>query len=221
VTRWWNEAVGWLAEPLPGGVPMLVFLSLLATILIALGWYFWPSWLPWNWGLRWGSRSSTSDRSAKTGRRRFRLGALRWRWRLRWRRRGAKGQPGAIEELADDELPDLPAEVMLLTADQLAAAGRYAEAVRERLRAIVRDLIDRGVIPVSPGWTVTELATFATQARPELAPALQIGINVFSEIWYGLRPAGAEDDAMLRSAANDVKRLLVEPAAATRSGGNG
>ena len=96
----------------------------------------------------------------------------------------------------------------------MAAAGRYKEAVRERLRAIVRDLIDRGVIPVSPGWTVTELARFASLSRPALASPLQVAIDVFSEIWYGLRPATADDDAQLRSTADDVRRLLDEPVGA-------
>lgn len=206
-TRWCNEFVGSLGDKLPGGVPMLAFLSLLATILIALGWYFWPSWLPWRWRLGSGPGPATSDRAAKVRRRRFRLGALRWRWRRRRRRRG-QGDPEPVADLPADELPDLPAEVLLLSADALAAAGRFKESVRERLRAIVRDLVDRGVVPTSPGWTVTELATFASRARPALAPPLRGAIDVFSEIWYGLRPARAEDDAQLRSAAAEVNRVL-------------
>ena len=76
MTRWWNELIGDLAGSLSGGVPMLAFVSLLATILIALAAYFWPSWLPWNWGLRWRRGGSSRDRTAKGGPRRFRLGAL-------------------------------------------------------------------------------------------------------------------------------------------------
>jgi hypothetical protein len=222
VTRWWNELIGDLAGSVSGGVPMLAFLCLLATILIALAAYFWPSWLPWNWGLRWQRGGSSRDRATKRGRRRFRFGALRWRWRWRltWRRK--KGRLADVDpELPDlpaDELPDLPADVLLLTADQLAAAGLYRESVRERLRAILRDLTDRGILPISPGWTLTELATFASQTRPPLSPPLRVGIDVFSEIWYGLRPAHAEDDARLRAAANEVTRLLAEPVAATGAG---
>lgn len=222
MTRWWNELIGDLAGSLSGGVPMLAFLSLLATILIALAAYFWPSWLPWNWGLRWRRGGSSRDRTAKGGRRRFRLGALRWRWRWRltWRRKkgGLADSADELPDLPADELPDLPADVLLLTADQLAAAGLYRESVRERLRAILRDLTDRGILPISPGWTLTELATFASQTRPPLSPPLRVGIDVFSEIWYGLRPAHAEDDAQLRAAANEVTRLLAEPVAATGAG---
>jgi hypothetical protein len=215
MSRWWDEFVGFLAELVPGGVPMLAFLSLLATILIALGWYFWPNWLPWHWSLRSGEKADRGERHPATPRRRFRIGRLKWRWRRR--RRPAKGTPAAPTELPDDELPDLPADVLALTADQLAAAGRYSEAVRERLRAIVRDLVDRGVIPFSPGWTVTELAAHATRVRPELAPPLGIGISVFSQIWYGLRPAHAKDDEALRAAAREVSASLL--ASAGRSGG--
>ncbi len=214
MSRWWNEFVGLLADHLSGGVPTLAFLSLLATIVISLGWYFWPSWLPWNWSLRGRRRGERADRTPRANRLRFRLGRLKWRWRWR-RRRPAKQAPAAVEDLADDELPDLPAEVLALTADQLAAAGRYKEAVRERLRAIVRDLVDRGVIPISPGWTVTELAAYATRTRPELASPLGVGITVFSEIWYGLRTAHAADDDALRAAARDVSAALLAPAGQT------
>lgn len=226
MSRLWNELVDRLTNALPGGVPMLAFLSLVATILIALAAYFWPSWLPWNWGLRWRRGRSSTGHTARR-RRRLRLGALRWRWRLSWRRRARKGH--LIEglaadeppELPADELPDLPAAAMHLTADQLAAAGRYRESVRERLRAILRELTERGVLPISPGWTLTELARYAARSRPDLAPPLRMGIDVFSEIWYGLRPALAEDDGRLRAAADEVTRhLATVPAGSGGSGGS-
>jgi hypothetical protein len=153
------------------------------------------------------------------------LGALKWRWRLRWRRK-ARRQPETPDELPPDLLPDLPAAVLRLTADQLAAEGRFAEAVRERLRAIIADLIERGILPVSPGWTVMELATRARQTRPELAPALSHAVTIFSEIWYGLRPAHAGDDLALRADADAVTELLrqipaLAPVSAHAPGGSG
>jgi hypothetical protein len=136
---------------------------------------------------------------------------MRWRWRFRWRRR--KQRPLDAElDLPPDELPDLPAEVLANTADQLAAAGRYAEAVRERLRAVVRDLIERGVLPHSPGWTVTELARAAGQRRPNLAVPLSAAVDIFSEIWYGLRPATSRDDTAMRGHANEIAGSLAQPA---------
>jgi len=216
--RWWNEAVATLADVGWGGVPGLAFFSFLATVLISLAWYFWPHWLPWNWRVQSGSGRSGSRAGAAGGRgRRFRFGSLRWRWRLRWRRK-KRGRPEPLDDLPADALPDLPAEMLTLTADQLAAAGRYAEAVRERLRAIVRDLIERGVLPHSPGWTVTELATAAIQARPALAPSLRGAVDVFSEIWYGLRRARVEDDTAMRAHASDIKEIIAEPVGVSGSG---
>ncbi len=204
-TRIWNEMVAALADLVRGGVPSLVFISFVAALLVALGWYFWPSWLPWHWRLR--DRPSGSRTERRTGwRGRFRLGALRWRLRRRRRTAAVEEEP---PDLPADLLPDLPADVLTLTADQLAAAGRYAEAVRERLRAVVRDLIERGVLPHSPGWTVTELAAAAGRARPPLAQPLAGAVGVFSDIWYGLRPATVDDDAAMRRYAEAIVRELV------------
>jgi hypothetical protein len=206
VSRWWNEAVAAVADLTWHSVPALFFLTLVATILVALAWYFWPAWLPWNWNLRWGSRGGGRGDTSTGWRGRFRFGRLRWRWRLRRRRRRRDVEESL--DLPPDQLPDLPAAVLALTADQLAEAGRYAEAIRERLRAMVRGLIERGVIPHSPGWTVTELARFAVRDRPELGPALHGGADLFSEVWYGLRPASAADDATMRQHAADLSRAL-------------
>lgn len=207
VARWWNETVAALADMVPGGVPMLAFLSIVATLLFSLAWYFWPQWLPWRWRTRDGARRGSKRRRGDGASHRFRLGALRWRWRLRWRRRRRKPEP-VPADLPPDELPDLPAEVLALTADQLAAAGRFAEAVRERLRAVVRDLIERDVIPPSPGWTVTELSAAAITARPALGPPLRAAVDLFSQIWYGLRPATADDDQRMRTHAGGVRAAL-------------
>jgi hypothetical protein len=147
---------------------------------------------------------------------RWRFGRLRWR--LRWRRRRGRRVEPVPEPLADDLLPDLPAEVLALTADQLAAAGRYAEAVRERLRSMLRLLIERGILPASPGWTVMELAGAARRARPALAGPLSAAADVFSAIWYGLRPAAESDDAAMRSYAAEVERVADAPAPTAAAG---
>jgi hypothetical protein len=97
-----------------------------------------------------------------------------------------------------------------MTADQRGGAGPDAEAVRERLRGIVRGLIERGVIPHSPGWTVTELAAAATRVRPALTPPLDGAAAVFSEIWYGLRPAHAADDQAMRSYAEGISTIVTD-----------
>lgn len=204
--RAWNEFIAALADAV-GGIAMLAFLSLLAAGVVAVLWYFWPRWLPRHWPLlsrgRGGRRGNDQNRDRGPGSLRRRL-----RWRLRWLRRRRHRERAPVHTPPDDELPDLPAEVLVLTADELAAAGRYAEAVRERLRAMVRELVDTNVIPLAPGWTVTELARAAILARPPLGPALTGAVDVFSEIWYGLRPATAGDDAAMRTYASSISSHL-------------
>ena len=211
--RRWNEFVAAVADITPAGVPMLAFLTFLLAVITSLALYFWPHWLPWRWRFRGGGgRPGRRGRDRERRRQRFRLGALRFRWRLRWRRRRTRARE-ALDDLAPDELPDLPAEVLALTADQLAAAGRYAEAVRERLRAMVRELIEREVIPHTPGWTVTELSAAASTARPALSPPLRDAAEVFSQIWYGLRPAVLADDNAMRAHAAAVRHVVAESVA--------
>jgi hypothetical protein len=137
------------------------------------------------------------------------LRSLRW---PPWRRRPATdagAEPSEQPEpVAGDILPDLPAETLASLADRLAAQGRYAEAIRERLRAMVRHLVERGVIEDRPGWTVTELAAAAGAALPAVAPPLTEATTVFSDIWYAGRPAHADDDARMRGLGQAVHGSL-------------
>ena len=82
-------------------------------------------------------------------------------------------------------------------ADAYAAAGQYDEAVRERLRAVVRELEVRGVLDRRPGRTAGEVARDAGRAVPLLAAPLQQAARVFDEIWYGGRTAQQTDDELL------------------------
>lgn len=209
MTRLWHELVAAIGDLVPFGVPGLGLILLILTVLVALLWYFWPelrSWLGRLGRARRGEGRGTRRRS-------------RWRWpgfrglfrrfRLRWRRR--RKRPRTTEEpveLPPDQLPDLPAATLTLSADELAAQGRYKEAVRERLRAIVRDLVERDVIAYRPGWTVTELAAAAATARPPTGPPLAAASEVFSGIWYGEREARAADDAAMREYAAGVRTAL-------------
>lgn len=89
-------------------------------------------------------------------------------------------------------------------ADQLAAEGKFAEAVRERLRAIVRNLITRGLLDDRPGRTAMEIADEAGRELPTSAEDLMLAANLFGAIWYGRRPATAEHDATMRGIAERV-----------------
>jgi len=83
-------------------------------------------------------------------------------------------------------------------ADAHAAAGEWAEAVRERLRAVVRSLEERAVLDERPGRTADEAAAEAGRALPSCAAGLRSAAVLFDEVWYGGRPAGPESYAALR-----------------------
>lgn len=133
-----------------------------------------------------------------------------WLRFFRPRRRGADDLPDReIDDIDIDEtLPDRPAAELAASADALAAQGRYREAVRERLRAIVRELVERGIVDSRPGWTVTELAQMAARTLPPAAPPLAAASDIFSRIWYGQRAAGPADDAAMREHAAAVRATL-------------
>jgi len=202
--RWWTELVGALGAVFPLSA-VVVILFAVASIVAAL-WYFFPAWVPrrWpRWRLRWPRWRSP------------RWHWPRWRWPgwLRWRRRkrapkAAEEPAGAAEPSGDEEVPELPATTFVDLADRLAAEGRYAEAIRERLRGMVRQLIERGVLEHRPGWTVTELAAVAAGRRPAVAGPLNAAGALFSDIWYGDRPARAEHDARMRELARELSAAL-------------
>ncbi|KOV84987.1 DUF4129 domain-containing protein [Nocardia sp. NRRL S-836] len=77
-------------------------------------------------------------------------------------------------------------------ADRAAAAGDLAEAVRERFRAIVRELEQRGVLDARAGRTVDEVALEAGRALPVLAGDLRGAAVQFDDVWYGGRTATAQ-----------------------------
>lgn len=83
-------------------------------------------------------------------------------------------------------------------ADAHAAAGAWDEAVRERLRAIVRGLEERALLDQQPGRTALEAAADGGAVLPGCASALRDGAELFDAVWYGGRPAGpADHDALL------------------------
>ena len=82
-------------------------------------------------------------------------------------------------------------------AETAARAGRFADAVRERLRAVVRDLESRGALDVRPGRTAGEVARDGGAAVPEVADELRRAAVLFDEVWYGGRPADAASYAVL------------------------
>ena len=77
-------------------------------------------------------------------------------------------------------------------AEAAAASGDLAEAIRERFRAVVRELEQRGVLEPRAGRTVDEVAAEAGKALPSLADDLRGAAVSFDDVWYGGRTATAE-----------------------------
>jgi hypothetical protein len=96
------------------------------------------------------------------------------------------------------------------TAEQHAAAGQWALAIRHRLRAIARQLEESGVLPPGPGRTATELATDAGQALPQLARELRDAATCFNDVTYGDRP-GTEAAYRAVAALDDHIRAAGAP----------
>lgn len=97
-------------------------------------------------------------------------------------------------------------------AEQAAASGNWAAAIRHRLRAVARHLEDTGVLDAIPGRTATELARDAGKALPLLAAELSRAANAFNDVTYGERPgteaayrmiADLDDHLRSRTAVSD------------------
>ncbi|WP_433347685.1 DUF4129 domain-containing protein [Micromonospora sp. CA-111912] len=184
LSRWWTETTAALGDHLP--LPLVALLLLLAAGLVALGWYHYPAWVPRRLP-------------------RLRLPRLRRARRPRLRRhRGTGPATAGTAAPAPDGAGPL--------ADRLAAQGRYAEAVRERLRGMLGELAARRVVEQRPGMTVAELTSAATARRPPVGPPLAAAAGIFSDLWYAQRPAAAEHDHRMRELAAELHLVLTAPA---------
>jgi hypothetical protein len=91
----------------------------------------------------------------------------------------------------------LTADEHRAAAERAAAAGAWAAAVRERLRAVVRELEVRGVLDPRAGRTADEIAADAGAVVPGIAADLRRAATAFDEVWYGGRTADASTYALL------------------------
>lgn len=120
------------------------------------------------------------------------------RWRL-----------GPIRRDARSRLPVLggrPARAAdhRLAAARAAEAGRWAEAVVERMRALARELEERAVLDQRPGRTADELAIEAGRELPHLSATFAAAARVFDRVAYGRRPGSREDYALVAAADDAV-----------------
>ncbi|NUP52497.1 MAG: DUF4129 domain-containing protein [Catenulispora sp.] len=122
--------------------------------------------------------------------------------------------------LFDEERP-LDAAGYRRAADEHAGGGRWAEAVRDRLRAVIATLEERTVLEPRPGRTADMAAREAGRALPELAEALAAAARLFDDIWYGEAAAGPRDYQQLVSVDQAVAQTRTRIAAGVGAGSSG
>lgn len=84
-------------------------------------------------------------------------------------------------------------------AQTYAAQEQWAQAVREWLRAVARELEERGVLDPRPGRTAAELCADTAVELPALSADLRRAAATFDAIWYGGRTAKPDDEQLLRA----------------------
>ncbi len=117
---------------------------------------------------------------------------------------------------------DLTAAQHRAAAQQSAAAGAWAAAIRHRLRAVARQLEESAVLDPVPGRTATELARDAATALPHLTDELSASATAFNDVTYGERP-GTEAAYRMVAALDEHLRSQPRPVAASGAvaGGDG
>jgi hypothetical protein len=105
----------------------------------------------------------------------WRVGLPRWRG----------GRRDAEVELD----PTRAADDYRRAAEQAAAGGDWAGAVRDRFRAVVRELEVQTILDVRPARTASEAAYRASRVLPECSEALRAGAESFNAVVYGDRVA--------------------------------
>ncbi|MGZ4526922.1 MAG: DUF4129 domain-containing protein [Mycobacterium sp.] len=118
------------------------------------------------------------------------------------------------------EAAQLTAAQHRATAENYAAQGEWAAAIRHRLRAVARQLEETGILNPAPGRTANELASDAGAALPHLADELSQAATAFNDVTYGEQPGTqsayqmiAELDDHLRSRSAAVPAGPGQPAA--------
>ncbi|MFE7529125.1 DUF4129 domain-containing protein [Kitasatospora sp. NPDC057542] len=128
------------------------------------------------------------------------IGAAVW-WRLGAPRRAAR----TVQDVYGTEGPR-SADRYRADATGHAAAGRWTEAVREQMRALVRGLEERTLLDTRPGRTADEAAAEAGRALPEHAAALAAAARTFDDIAFGERTADQDAYRLLHELDRTLER---------------
>ncbi|MEV6791867.1 DUF4129 domain-containing protein [Streptomyces sp. NPDC051320] len=125
-----------------------------------------------------------------------------------WWRLGVPRRVPARQESLFDDRPRTAAEHRLQAAAH-ASAGRWNQAVQERMRAIVRALEERALLEPRPGRTADEAAAEAARPLPGHADGLRAAARVFDDVTYGGRTA--DEPAYLRIGELDLALGRTKP----------
>ncbi|MEV7445739.1 DUF4129 domain-containing protein [Streptomyces sp. NPDC091204] len=131
---------------------------------------------------------------------------------LWWRLGSPRRTPASPGTLFDDGIRS--AADHRKAADAHADAGRWTEAVQERMRAVVRSLEERTLLDPRPGRTADEAAAEAAVSLPAHAEDLRAAARTFDDVTYGGRTADADTYARLRAldlTLTTTKPLLTGP----------
>ncbi|MFI1397887.1 DUF4129 domain-containing protein [Streptomyces sp. NPDC020681] len=126
------------------------------------------------------------------------IGAL-W-WRLGTPRRF----PGSADSLFDDG--PRSASEHRTAAEAHADAGRWNQAVQERMRAIVRSLEERALLDPRPGRTADEAAAEGGRSLPDHIDGLRAAAREFDDVTYGGRTADRQAYLRLRDLDLELER---------------
>lgn len=132
-------------------------------------------------------------------------------WRL--------GTPQRTPTTADSLFEDGPrtADQHRAAAAKHASAGRWNQAVQERMRAIVRSLEERTLLDPRPGRTADEAAAEAGRSLPSHTDELRAAARSFDDVTYGGRTA--DESAYRRIEELDVSLERTRPTLDTAPAG--
>ncbi len=111
---------------------------------------------------------------------------------VRHGRVGSLPRPARREAELMVELSRSPAE-WRRQAESLEAEGRWKEALRCRHRALIGDLVRRGVIPEQAGRTAGEYLRDVRTTLPDAAAPMAAATELFEAVWYGEAATGPAD----------------------------
>ncbi|WGW10697.1 DUF4129 domain-containing protein [Saxibacter everestensis] len=142
------------------------------------------------------------------------IGVAVW-WAGKPRRRGLGASANAVFDVDST----LSAAAHRNLAERAARIGDWQVAIRERFRAIARELEERTIIEPRPGRTAHEIATEAGPILPEIADRLLGGAGIFDDVCYGSRPASAAQYGELKSLDQSTAKAKPEFDAAAPAAG--